>query len=97
MIDLTLLSRLIDEALAKETTESIDAFLAAHPDAPAQEEEPAFAGEFEGFMGAAQKAPMALEQWQGSVVSASQGTVVETKQPVTSPRNSGAYSYAMAA
>lgn len=30
--DLNLLSQLIDEALEKETTESVDTFLEAHPD-----------------------------------------------------------------
>lgn len=90
MIDLQLISRLIDAALAQETTASVDAFLAAYPDAVAP-----LAEQVAGFTGEATNAP--LQPWHGSFVTAGSDAITQAENTNTPTAMAGDYSYAMAA
>jgi len=92
MINFQLISRLIGEALAQETTESVDAFLLAHADTVS---EPELAEQVAGFTGAATNVP--LQSWCGSLVTASSDAVTQTSKTNTLKAMAGDYSYAMAA
>lgn len=94
MIDLQLISRLINEALARETTESVDAFLAANLDTVFELASAPLAEQVEGFIGAATNAP--LEPWHGSFVTAGYDAIAQTNSDASLP-TVGDYSYAMAA
>lgn len=95
MIDLQLISRLIDAALAQETTESVDAFLAAHPDAVSEAALVPLAEQVIGFTGAATNVP--LQPSHGSFVTAGYDAITTTVGSNTPNVMAGDYSYAMAA
>lgn len=96
MINLQLASQLIDEALAQETTESVNAFLAAHPDIASDIEVVSpLAEQVAGFTGEATNAP--LEPWHGSFATNGHDVVAEVPKSEALLLAAGDYSYAMAA
>ena len=95
MIDLQAISRLLDAALAQETTASVDAFLAAHPDPGAEPAVAAGTELFEGFIGTATTTP--LHTVNGSMKSGGQGAYLREAPIGSMAAGAGNYSYAMAA
>lgn len=96
MINLQLASKLIDEALAQETTESVNDFLATHPDTVSEfESAPLLAEQVAGFTGEATTVP--LEPWHGSLATADHEAMAKVANPEALLLAAGDYSYAMAA